>query len=438
MNALLAQFKMFLIFIIDVVVAFGALFLMLLSRYGAGSWRDQVSAHLVPFSIIILLFILVFYIFNLYSFRFNKNITEFTNSFMKSLVVSFVFSILIFYIFGGLFQLTPKTNLVIFTGIFGIIDFYLRILIKRYLVRKHIDRKIVVVSGETDNLINELRQNQNIGYRIVKETGEIDINEILNLKPDIVVINTIEGRDFNKLYTLITNNVSVYTINNFYEEIFQKVPTEEIDKDTVVDYLSKNRTTFNFIKRIVDVILSLTLILVLVPIFIILAILVKITSRGPALIKQKRISKNGKVFTLYKFRSMVAISEGGQAEKNGAVWTVDHKTDPRITPVGKFIRATHLDEIPQLANILKGDISFVGPRPERPEFVSMLEKNILYYDLRHSVKAGLTGWAQVNYKAGASVVEAEEKLKYDFYYIKNRTVFFDILIILKTIAKIFT
>ncbi len=125
------------------------------------------------------------------------------------------------------------------------------------------------------------------------------------------------------------------------------------------------------------------------------------------------------------------------SEKDGAVWTGDRK-DPRITPVGRFLRRTHLDEIPQLINILKGDISFVGPRPERPEFIERLKKDILYYDLRHSVKAGLTGWAQVNYKYGASTDDTREKLKYDFYYIKNRTFFFDILIILKTIAKIFT
>jgi lipopolysaccharide/colanic/teichoic acid biosynthesis glycosyltransferase len=172
---------------------------------------------------------------------------------------------------------------------------------------------------------------------------------------------------------------------------------------------------------------------ILSPIVIITAVLIKLTSKGPILFIHKRVSQNDALFTIYKFRSMYL-----DAEKDGAVWTEDYKKDPRITPIGRFIRATHLDEIPQLVNILKGDISFVGPRPERPEFTGKLEKDIPYYALRHSVKAGLTGWAQVNYKYGSSVEDAREKLKYDFYYIKNRTIFFDILIIMKTIARLFT
>jgi len=424
---------MFFIFIVDLVIAFSALFLMVFIRYGRSNLDTQWNAHLIPFSIIILLFVLVFYIFNLYSFRFNKNVTEFTNSFIKSLVISFVISVLIFYIFGDFFKLTPKTNLVIFTGIFGIIDFYLRISIKRYFAKKRINRKIITIGSKENNLWKELKQNQNVGYEIVRSLDFFDLEEVIKLNPDLVVINSIEEKDFNKIYIMIKRGIFVYTINDFYEEAFQKVPIEEIKKEEVVDYLSRNRNIFNFMKRVSDVILSLTLILVFSPLFIVIPILIKITSRGPALFKHKRISLNDTEFTIYKFRSMYT-----DAEKNGAMWTENNKNDSRITPIGRFMRQTHIDEIPQLVNILRGDISFVGPRPERPEFVSGLKKDILYYDLRHSVKAGLTGWAQVNYKYGSSIEDAKEKLRYDFYYIKNRTIFFDILIILKTIAKIFT
>ena len=424
---------MFFIFIADILVAFGALFLMILLRYGSNNFNLESKAHIIPFSIIISLFILTFYIFNLYSFRFNKNITEFTSSFAKSLVISFSISVLIFYILGDFFKLTPKTNLIIFTGIFGIIDFYLRILIKRYFTHKRIDRKIIIISTEGGGLVEELNHNQNIGYEIIKETGDFNPNEIVDLNPDVVVINENKEIEFNKIYALIKKSISVYTINNFYEEIFQKVPTEKLEKGEVVDYISKSKTIFNFAKRILDIFLSFILIIVLSPVFIITAILIKITSRGPILFRHARISLNDTEFTIYKFRSMYT-----DAEANGAVWTKDNKKDPRITPIGRFIRETHLDEIPQLINILKGDISFVGPRPERPEFINNLKQDILYYDLRHAVKGGLTGWAQVNYKYGSSVEDAREKLKYDFYYIKNRNIFFDILIILKTLAKIFT
>ena len=424
---------MFFIFIIDLMVAFSALFLMIFIRYGRGDFIANLNTHFIPFFIIITLFILIFYIFNLYSFRFNKNITEFTNSFVKSLIVSFSISVLIFYIFGDFFKLTPKTNLVLFTGIFGIIDFYLRVLIKRYLTKEKIGRKIIIISEKKDSLVEELNQNQNMGYEIIKETESFNLDEIINLKPEVVVINSIEGKEFDKIYTIIKRGIFVYTVNNFYEEIFLKVPTEKIEKNEVVDYLSKNKTIFIFIKRILDIVLSLMLILILSPIFLVIAILIKITSNGPILFRHTRISLNDTEFTIYKFRSMYT-----DAEKNGAVWTENNKEDLRITPLGRFIRKTHLDEIPQLVNILKGNISFVGPRPERPEFVSELRKDILYYDLRHSVKSGLTGWAQVNYKYGSSVEDAREKLKYDFYYIKNRNTFFDLLIILKTVAKIFT
>lgn len=433
MKGLLVQFKMFFIFIVDLVTAFGALFLMILLRYGRNNFDFELKAHIIPFSIIILIFILIFYIFNLYSFRFNKNITEFTNSFTKGLVISFSISVLIFYIFGDFFKLTPKTNLIIFTGIFGIIDFYLRILIKRYFTHKRINRKIIIISDKRDSLIEELNQNQNIGYEIIKETSNFNLEEIIHLNPDVVVVNENKEIEFNKIYALIKKEIFVYTTNNFYEEIFQKVPTEKLEKDEVIDYISKSKTIFNFIKRTLDIILSSILIIALSPIFILTAILIKTTSRGPILFRHTRISLNDTEFTIYKFRSMYT-----DAEVNGAVWTKDNKKDLRITPIGRFIRETHLDEIPQLINILKGDISFVGPRPERPEFISNLKRDILYYDLRHAVKGGLTGWAQVNYKYGSSIEDAREKLKYDFYYIKNRNIFFDVIIILKTIAKIFT
>lgn len=431
MKNLFAQFRIFFVFIVDLTAAFSALFLMVFFRYGNDNFNSELKTHIFPFLIIISLFILIFYIFNLYSFRFNRNITEFANSFAKSLIISFSVSVLIFYIFGGFFKLTPKTNLIIFTGIFGIIDFYSRILIKRYFARKKINRKVIIVKNKNDSLIEELNQNQNIGYEIIKETNDCNLEEIIRLNPDVVVIN--KEIEIDKIYTLIKNGIFVYSINSFYEEIFQKISTEKLKKDEIVDYISKNKTVFNFAKRILDIILSSILIILTSPIFILVTILVKTTSNGPALYRHKRISKNDTEFTIYKFRSMYT-----NAEENGAVWTKDNKKDPRVTTIGRFIRETHLDEIPQLINILKGDISFVGPRPERPEFIKGLEKNIPYYGLRHSIKAGLTGWAQVNYKYGSSIEDAKEKLKYDFYYIKNRNIFFDAIIILKTIAKIFT
>ncbi len=432
MKNLLIQYRMSLIFVIDVVIAFVALLSMVVIRYGTNSLNTQIHLHLIPFTTVTVLFTLVFYIFNLYSSRFNRNITEFTNSFIKSLVISFVLSVFIFYIFGTFFKLTPKTNLILFTGIFGIIDFYARLHIKRYFINKGWDRKIVLIGNTESSLAKELKQNQNIGYKIIKEQNNLNPGEILQLAPDAVVVDTKSINKTEEMYDINKQGIQIYTLNNFYEEVFQKIPIDKIDMGEVLNYISNNKAIFNFIKRSFDIIFSTLLLVILSPALLITFLIIKATSKGPGLFPHTRISLNDTEFTIYKFRSMHL-----DAEKNGAVWTENTNTDPRITPFGRFIRKTHLDELPQLFNILKGDISFVGPRPERPEFVTSLRKDILYYDLRHSVKAGLTGWAQVNYKYGASVEDAREKLKYDFYYMKNRSIFFDFLIILKTIAEVF-
>ncbi|MBZ9569449.1 sugar transferase, partial [Patescibacteria group bacterium] len=183
-------------------------------------------------------------------------------------------------------------------------------------------------------------------------------------------------------------------------------------------------------KRGFDILFSLFGLLITAILFPFIALAIKIDSPSPMFYSQKRVGKDGKIFTIYKFRTMKA-----GAEKEGPRWA--SSDDPRITRVGKVLRAIYIDEFPQFYNILKGDISFVGPRPERPEFVKQLKKKIPYYGVRHLVKPGFTGWAQINYHYGASVEEAREKLQYDLYYIKNRSFFLDLGIILKTIKIIF-
>jgi lipopolysaccharide/colanic/teichoic acid biosynthesis glycosyltransferase len=157
---------------------------------------------------------------------------------------------------------------------------------------------------------------------------------------------------------------------------------------------------------------------------------IKLESKGKVIYKQQRVGLNNKVFNVYKFRTMQE-----NAEQNGAVWA--SVNDPRITKIGILLRKTRLDEIPQFLNILIGNMSFVGPRPERPEFVEQLKQEIPFYNERHLIKPGLTGWAQINYPYGASVADAKEKLQYDLFYIKNQSVALDISIILKTINAMF-
>ncbi|RYE52492.1 MAG: TIGR03013 family PEP-CTERM/XrtA system glycosyltransferase, partial [Sphingobacteriales bacterium] len=182
-------------------------------------------------------------------------------------------------------------------------------------------------------------------------------------------------------------------------------------------------------KRLFDLILASAFFAVLWPFMLLTAIAVKLESPGPILYHQVRVGLNGRHFRIYKFRSMRQ-----DAEKNGAVWA--KKNDSRVTKVGAFIRNTRLDELPQLYNVLAGSMSFVGPRPERPEFVTDLSQQIPFYDTRHKVKPGLMGWAQLKYPYGASVEDAKNKLQYDLYYTKNHSFLMDMLIMIQTVEII--
>jgi exopolysaccharide biosynthesis polyprenyl glycosylphosphotransferase len=184
------------------------------------------------------------------------------------------------------------------------------------------------------------------------------------------------------------------------------------------------------IRRTVSFFVALIVLIICVPLIPIIALAVKLSSSGPVFFRQERVGKNSTVFTVYKFRTMGRDAEAG----TGAVWA--SKNDPRVTRVGRFLRRTRLDEIPQLWNVLKGDMGFVGPRPERPEFVQWLSGKIPYYPMRHIISPGVTGWAQVRYQYGASLEEAKEKLAYDLYYIKHMSLALDLFIMFETIKTI--
>ena len=207
-----------------------------------------------------------------------------------------------------------------------------------------------------------------------------------------------------------------------YDELFG-IPVFEVRE------LPLNFTFNRMIKRTFDIIVSLTAVLVLSPILVITVILVKLTSKGPVFYGQERVSRDNKKFIMLKFRTMKADAES----QSGPVWASEN--DPRRTPIGAFLRKASIDELPQFLNVLKGDISIVGPRPERPHFVEKFKDEIPRYMERHKVKGGITGWAQANGLRGDTSIE--ERIKYDLYYIENWTLWFDIKIIIKTALEIF-
>ena len=224
----------------------------------------------------------------------------------------------------------------------------------------------------------------------------------------------------------------VVDIRSFYEHVVQRLPLSQINDEWLLQtegFSLNTRGSLRRLKRALDVLISLLLLIPAAPIMLITAIIVRLESPGPVIYKQDRVGLFEKEFTVYKFRSMRA-----DAEKNGAVWA--SAKDTRVTKFGKFIRKVRIDELPQIWNILKGDMSFIGPRPERMAFVTKLKETIPYYSLRHTVKPGLTGWAQVCYPYGASEEDARRKLEYYLYYIKNMSILLDINIVFKTVGVV--
>jgi exopolysaccharide biosynthesis polyprenyl glycosylphosphotransferase len=226
--------------------------------------------------------------------------------------------------------------------------------------------------------------------------------------------------------------VSFAHLASIYEEYTGKIAVENLRPSWFIFSDGFKRSAWlPFVKRSIDVVLATVLLVLGLPLLALVGALVWLTSDGEVLYQQDRVGRQGRVFTLFKFRSMRADAEAA----TGAVWA-SPTGDPRVTPIGGFLRRTRLDELPQLWNILKGDMSFVGPRPERPTFVEKLTKEIPYYGQRHVLRPGLTGWAQVKYTYGATVEDALMKLQYDLFYIKNVSLSLDLFILFSTVKTV--
>jgi len=225
--------------------------------------------------------------------------------------------------------------------------------------------------------------------------------------------------------------IKVVELPTFFEREYRQVMLESLNPSWMVlgDGFHQGLCT-RAAKRLFDLIVCVALLILALPIMLLTAICIFLESGGPVLYRQERVGRGGRKFTIYKFRSM-----SKEAERDGTpYWAgVD---DDRTTVVGRFIRKWRIDELPQIYNVLRGEMSLVGPRPERPFFVDQLVKQIPYYDLRHTAKPGITGWAQVRYRYGASVDDAIEKLQYDLYYVKNRCLFLDLMILLATVEVV--
>jgi sugar transferase (PEP-CTERM system associated) len=253
-----------------------------------------------------------------------------------------------------------------------------------------------------------------------------------NVDRVVVSLSDARGRlPMDKLLEMKLDGVSFDHLASVYEEYTGKIAVDNLRPSWLIfsSGFKKSRAS-SALKRAIDVVGAVVALTLAAPLILVVIVALKAISRGPVLYRQSRVGLLGRVFTIHKFRTMREDAE----QVTGAVWASPN--DPRITQVGRLLRRTRLDELPQLWNVLRGDMSLVGPRPERPEFVQDLSRKIPFYGQRHILRPGLTGWAQVKYTYAASVVDALEKLQYDLFYIKNMSVSLDMFILLLTIKTV--
>jgi sugar transferase (PEP-CTERM system associated) len=323
-----------------------------------------------------------------------------------------------------------------------------------YLARDpHLEERVLIVgTGHTARMLaRHIGTQQDFAYRLVGFVEESDVppavrqHDILGGASDIdrivsarhvdrIVVGLSDRRGrlpIEQLLRAKLSGVRVEDATTTYERLTGKILIDDLKPSWLIfsDGFRASRWT-RFIKRMLDLALALIGVIAGAPLMLLTAAAVRLDSRGPVLYSQDRVGENGRVFTVYKFRSMRTDAE----QAGRPIWARDQ--DDRVTRVGRFIRKTRLDELPQLWNVMRGDMSFVGPRPERPFFVEQLARDIPFYMQRHAVKPGLTGWAQVKYQYGSSIEDAMEKLRYDLYYIKHMSIFFDLTIVLDTVKVI--
>ena len=432
------HFKIFILVLSDILIFYISLWLTLLIRYlvinrDLATLISSAPLHWAPFTIIFLVWLIVFWAAGLY------DITKLRNEefFYKTLITAFVINASIataFFYFIPYFIITPKINL--------FIDLALTILLL-YVWRSYFNKwvskafKINIVflgaSSEIIELKEFLNKNPQLGYQVIGVLAPDNYGEMENLWQTKKISLIISAEKFdrsqklaNLLFQYFKKGATISDLDKFYENVTYRVPISIIREVWFLQNISEiDRGFYETIKKVFDIALGIIIGLVTLLIFPIVATLIKIFDPGPIFYYQKRVGKNGKIFTLIKFRSLSVAKIFDQMAK---------PDQAKITALGKFLRKSHWDELPQVWNILKGEMSFIGPRPEKPEFVESLSGEISFYEMRHLVKPGITGWAQLhNPNAGPTIKETIEKLQYDLYYIKNRSVFLDLSIVLKTL-----
>jgi exopolysaccharide biosynthesis polyprenyl glycosylphosphotransferase len=430
----------------DILFLTVALWLTLLLRYAEPPTRELFLTHLAPFSLLFVASVAVFYIAGLYE----KHTTVLQSKLattlgMAQLANSAVAAV--FFYFVPMFGLAPKTILFIYLFVSFALILFWRTYGYFALSRKAPANAIVIGAGaEMKELVAEISQNPIYNLNIVSsfdlsraETADFSREIVSKAYSEDVSLILIDLAHENvepvlpQLYNLIFSGITFVDLHKMYEDIFDKVPLSLLRYNWFLENIStKPRTAYDALKRLMDVSLSLLLLLASLAAYPFVWLAVKLDDGGPLFISQERIGENNKPVRILKFRTMTGNDDGRYAEGKAS--------ELAVTKAGAFLRKTRLDELPQLWNVLKGDLSLIGPRPELPALVKQYTEEIPYYNVRHIVRPGLSGWAQIYHfqhpHHKAATEETKEKLSYDLYYIKNRSFLLDLKIAARTVKTL--
>jgi len=437
------------ILLVDVILMYLSLFLALIARSGYLPSAWFLGEHLRHFSFIFVGWIVIFYTFGLYRLERPFDDLSFAQRLIGCIIVAGLASAVYFYV-SPYSAIEPKTTLVLFIAIYTVL-----LWIWRYSYgklrrdrRQRIGVGFIGLSPEALVMARELESRSSLGYdlRFVydasaqKGTLRVPLlGKPEQIRPwieetdsDLIVIAN--GKELppdltRELFGLLDLRVRFMSMPDFFELIVRKVPIGAINETWFLQNIDlKAKKPYELLKRVIDLLLASFLFLLSLPLWPFIALAIKLESRGPIFFKQERIGRFNKPFTIVKFRTM--RTEGNDLSPTG-------EQDVRVTRLGKFLRSSRIDEIPQVLNILKGEMSFIGPRPERPEIAVTLEESIPYYRQRHLVKPGITGWDQVSGEYHSpSVEDTYKKLQYDLYYLKNMSFPLDVSIFFKTIMTV--
>lgn len=437
------RFKKVILGLGDILLLNLALFVALTLRQLELPELARLGQHLIVFNFLHAVWIVIFYSIGLYDIQVFAVPKTVESKLIQGIGIAGIATVVLFYSFIFV-EIQPKTVLAIdltFSGLFLLAW-------RKWFVRvnRNGSRARILLCGrriEVGQLKGFLGQNKHLGYEISEplllwdgndgSPATMILDRLKNENVDILAVTRTLSEDPQTRglsYQLVCAGVPVIEFSRLSEEFTGKIPVSVINENWFLENLREfNKLGFEIFKRALDVTAAVMLGLVALLISPFIFIAIKFDSEGAVLFQQKRTGKGGQEFNLIKFRTMKQ-----DAESKGAQWAA--KNDSRITRVGGFMRKTRIDELPQLWNVLRGEMSLVGPRPERPEFVEKLVQDLPFYGARHLVKPGLTGWAQINFGYGASVDDTMEKLQHDLYYIKNRCVWLELSILLKTLGTV--